>query len=358
MEPFFRPKTIQLQEQVVFAEQLFQLLKSGVPLLKSLEILYRSGDGSFSLKHKLVLLQKSIGAGVSFSLAIGKLSIFSGLELNLIDIGEKTGNLDIALQQVLHNLKLKQMIYKRIRSSLSYPLLVLAISGLLLVYLMTSVVPTFVDIFKSLDADLPLITQYLIGFSQNFVWIIGLIFIPLGMLLLGVTILYKTSLKYKYSVHRWCYKVPVITNIFSVLYQAHWSQQVGSLLASGMPLSEALAISSKKIGNLFFENACQIIFKDIEVGKSLSEALQHVKNLYPDPLFSGYMLQMVCIAEETGTLDQTFLQIAHIARQQFENKMDTILKILEPSLMLLLGLVIGVVVLALYMPIFQMGRSL
>ena len=333
-----------------FTRQLATLLHAGVPLLQAFGILNR-GDDKAALKAIIRDLHTQIEGGVALNQALRQHPEFDALYCNLIAAGELAGMLDTMLERLALHLEKSEALHTTIRSALIYPAAVLSIAGAVLVLILVFVVPAFQNIFASFNAELPWLTRWVIGLSEglqhNGPWLIGLILIGSWSLKQQV----RQRIHWRRYLHSLLLRMPIAGPLTRHACTARWTRTLATLFAAGVPLTEALEAVQGVTGHLLFQAATQGIQTQLIQGQALSHALENTKGLFP-----AMVVQMCAIGEESGALDHMLEKTADHYEREVDNTVARLSTLLEPFIMVVLGLLIGGLVMALYLPIFQLGQ--
>lgn len=334
-----------------FTVQLATLQNAGLPLVRSLKILEgQVRPGPF--KDVLISLTEDVEGGSALSEALAKHpAVFDRLFTNMVRAGEAGGVLDQILTRLAEFMEKSENIKSRIKEALTYPVLVMFFAVGILVFIMLVIVPKFNDIFDSFDQELPPITQFLIDFSSSFV--------TCWYLYLGLPILFYTGYKwalrgasFRYRRDSWVLKFPVFGDMTQKAIISRFSRTLGTLLRSGVPILEGLAIVKESIVNAVLEKAVGDVHDSIREGESIAPPLGE------SGLFDDLVVNMIDVGETTGTLDQMLLKIADTYDNEVDIKVSTLFKLIEPSIIIFLALVVGFIVLALFLPILKMLDTL
>ncbi len=333
-----------------FTRQLATLLHAGIPLLQALDIL-KGGENNATLKSMLIALHTDIEGGIALSHALRTHPNFDALYCNLIAVGELTGMLDVMLDRLANYLEKSEALRTTLRTALVYPSAVMSIATVVLILILLFVVPAFQNIFASFGAELPWLTRWVMAMSQG-LQEYGLI------LLMAVTAttwwtrqqLHK-RMHWRRHWHRWLLRIPVVGALSSDACTARWARTLATLFTAGVPLTEALEAIQDVTTNVLFQEATQSIRTQIIEGHALSQALESTKGLFPNML-----VQMCSIGEESGALDHMLVKTAEHYEREVESTVARLSTLLEPFIMVVLGLLIGGIVMALYLPIFQLGQ--
>lgn len=342
-------KKITNSDIAIFTRQMSTMLKAGVPLVQALGMV---ADG---LKHptleKLVKsIEEEVSSGTPFALTLKKHPrYFDDLYCNLIDAGEQSGALETLLARVATYKEKAEMLKKKIKKALTYPIAVLCIAGICTGILLVKVVPQFAETFSGFGAELPSFTLFVLGISESLqaTW-----WLYLGVII-GVSFLHKElvirSKKYLEIVDTLTIKIPVIGDILYSGVIARFARTLSTTFAAGVPLVEALESVSGAAGNVIYQRGILKIQEEVTGGTPLNVAMRQ-SNLFP-PL----ALQMTSIGEESGALDDMLERVANHYEAEVDDKVDNLTALLEPAIMAVLAVLVGGILIAMYMPIFQIG---
>lgn len=345
-----RQTTVHQRDIPRLTRQLATLLKAGVPLLQSLDLLDR-GETRTDLKALIRAIYSQIQSGVALSKALEHHAVFDALYCNLVAVGELTGRLDTMLERLAHHSEKSETLRRALRSALLYPCIVLAVAGVVLIVILVFVVPAFQSIFSSFGAELPWLTRGVIALSE---WAqrYGIYLIAAGTCIGGwPRHQFQKNTAWQVRLHRLWLHLPVAGVLTRHACTARWTRTLATLFVSGIPLTEALASLKGVTGNRSFETATAAIQANLMRGISLSQALEQSQGLFPPML-----IQMCAIGEESGALDQMLEKTAEYFEQEVDTTVAQLSTLLEPFIMVVLGLLIGGLVMALYLPIFQLGQ--
>lgn len=347
----FRPRHygVRSDDLVLFCRQLATLLGAGVTIMKSLDIISQQVS-SRRLYNIIRDLEKNMEAGLSFHDALAKHSnIFSELWINLAETGEASGNLAIILNRLASYLERNAGFRKRIISALIYPaILMLAGTGALL-FLTTRIIPTFAELFKGFNLTLPLLTKILIEASA---------FIRKYLLIMIVTVIIAFSFLRRYIRTRdgrrryenFQFKLPLFGEFFRGLVVERFSSEMSTLVESGVPLLYSLEIAEHSVGNLVMADIIRKIKEEVREGKPLNETLER------SGFFEPMVVQMIRIGEEIGELSQMFKRINSFYQEYVETFLNRFTTIFEPVMLVFMGVIIGILVIGMFLPIFQMTQ--
>lgn len=321
--------------------QLSTLLSSGVTLMEALSSISEENRGFW--KNMLVNIKERVAAGSSFSKALeGYEMIFPEFYVNMVAAGEASGNLDNVLSHLSDFLESQANLKSKVRASMVYPVFMICVGFVVLSFLFTFVIPKITKIFKDTESALPFITVVLITISdifQNYWWILA------GILLGGVFGLRRLKERNRLFVDRLILRLP--GNIIQSLYFGRFARTLGSLLEGGLPVLRALELSAKSIGNKALE------MKVIDAGRRVAEGARLSASLED---FPPMLLQLITTGERSGRLVEVLKNAADSYEEEFSRRVQNALSFLEPAMILLMGLIVGIIVLAVLLPIFQLNQ--
>jgi type IV pilus assembly protein PilC len=346
-------KTLRKEEQLHFSQQLLSLLHAGLPLLNAIELLYQSAPQSWLewIKDIYSHLKK----GNSFSHALKEQGGHFSIEfINLIRVSERSGDLTLALKTINKQLTEQIELRRKIQQALSYPVITLSTSFALVLVMMVWVVPVFKDVFAHFQADLPAPTRTLIAIStliQNF-----FIELLLGIILFLATFIaaWLKSSRIQKKCDGMALHIPIVGNLLRLATLTHWCRTLGHLLASGLPLPEALRITAQSSNHWLSHDFSAEVFKHLTRGWPLGDSLKKA-----DPtgaLCDIETLQLLRIGAESGSLPEMLNQRADTLGAKLSNQLNGLSQSLEPLLIILVGAIIGGLVVILYLPIFNLGQ--
>ncbi|MGY2298120.1 type II secretion system F family protein [Pseudomonas yamanorum] len=346
LAPLVKPADIAL-----FTRQLATLLKAGIALLQALDII---ADG-FENRHMRALVQslkQDIAAGSSLAIALQKQPrYFDELYCNLIAAGEQAGALEALLERVATHLEKSEQLKARIKKAMTYPMTVLAVATLVSAILLIHVVPQFQGLFAGVDAQLPGFTLGVISlseFMQHNWWVLILV---AGTGFAGLRKAYRSSTGFRHWLDARLLKAPVAGTLLKKSAIARYARTLSTTFAAGVPLVQALDSVAGATGNGLFKQAINRMRHDVSTGTQLNESMA-VSGLFP-----GMAIQMTAIGEESGTLDNMLEKVASHYEADVDNLVDNFTSLMEPLIMVVLGGIVGALVLAMYLPIFQLGTA-
>lgn len=346
-----RQKRITEKDIVLFTRQLATMMKAGVPLLQAFDITAK-GHNNPSMTKLLMQVRADVESGLSLGQAFSKRpKHFDKLFCNLIAAGEAGGVLEALLDKLATYKEKVMKIKSQIRSALIYPISIIAVAFIITAVIMIKVVPAFKELFSSFGADLPGPTLAVMWLSDQFVawwWLIfGLIF---GAIF-GTIYLLKNSLKAQERFDQLLLKLPVVGQIIRKAAISRWSRTLATLFTAGVPLVEALDSVAGAAGNYVYFLATKNIQADVSTGSTLTASMQRTG------LFPNMVVQMTSIGEEAGSLDDMLNKVADFYDDEVDTAVASMKSLMEPVIMVVLGVLIGGLVIAMYMPIFKMGEA-
>lgn len=343
-------KSISALDITFFTRQLATLIKAGIPLLQALEVI-ANGFEHARMRQLVTDLKQDIGAGISLAAALRKKpGHFDTLFCNLVDAGEQAGALDVLLQRVATYKEKTEALKKKIKKAMTYPIAVLLVALVVCTILLIEVVPKFQSIFDSFDAKLPAFTLWIIGVSKALqtygLWLLGGCFIALA----GLRQRYKHSVSLRHSLDRWLLKLPILGNLLHLSAIARFARTLSTTVAAGVPLLEALNSVAGATGNHVYTEAVLRLKQQVAAGSQIHVAMNAAG------VFPGMAIQMTAIGEESGTLDDMLGHVANYYENEVDTLVDNLTTLMEPAIMVVLGIMVGGLVIAMYLPIFKLGQ--
>lgn len=346
---FARTQPIKDKDITLFTRQLATMMKAGVPLLQSFDIVGR-GAANPSVQRLLAEIKADIEKGSSMNQAFSKHpKYFDTLFCNLVQAGEQAGILEGVLDRLATYKEKILAIKSKIKSALFYPAAVIVVAFIVTAAIMIFVVPAFKDLFSSFGADLPAPTLVVMAISDFFVAYWWLIFGVIGGGIYALLKLWKRSKPVQRFMDKLMLKLPVFGPIIEKATIARWTRTLSTMFAAGVPLVEALDSVGGASGNQLYVEATEKIRSDVATGTSLTVAMQGTNR------FPSMVLQMAAIGEESGALDSMLSKVADFYEAEVDDAVDALSSLIEPMIMVVLGTLIGGLVVAMYLPIFKMG---
>jgi type IV pilus assembly protein PilC len=339
------------RDVAIFSRQIATMMASGVPMVQAFEII-AGGQRNVRFKNMLTDVKQNIEGGAALHEAMAKYPVqFDELYRNLVRAGESAGVLDTVLDTVATYKERIESIKGKIKKALFYPIAVMVVAFLVMLILLIFVVPVFQNVFASAGVALPAFTQMVVTASEvmQHWWMIVL---PLLVaIVVGIIMAYKRSEKMQHAVDRASLKIPVIGNILRQSAIARFARTLGVTFAAGVPLVEALDSVSGATGSMVYGQAIRKMRDDVAVGHQLHLAMNQT-NLFP-----SMVTQMVSIGEESGSLDKMLFKVAEFYEEEVSNAVDSLSTLLEPMIMVIIGVLVGGMVIALYLPIFKLAGT-
>jgi type IV pilus assembly protein PilC len=337
------------EDIAVFSRQLATMLAAGIPLVQSFEIV-GAGHEKPAMQKLILDIKADIEGGTSLHEALGKRPLyFDDLYVNLVEAGEQAGALDSLLDKVATYKEKTEALKKKIKKALFYPTAVLVVAVIVTVVLLIFVIPQFESLFKGFGADLPAFTQAVINLSK-FVQTKG-VFLAVIVGAGFWTFFYfkKRSRKMREFLDRTALKFPIVGPILNKAAIARYARTLSTMFAAGVPLVEALDSVAGATGNIVYENAVMQMKDEVSTGQRLQRAMENT-NLFPN-----MVIQMIAVGEEAGALDEMSGKVATFYEAEVDNAVDAMSSLLEPLIMAILGVLVGSLVIAMYLPIFKLG---
>lgn len=343
---FHRIKT---KHVMVFTRQFATLIDAGLPIIKSLSILSEQVE-SVIFKEKIHQISKDIEAGGTLSDALAKHpKVFDNLYVNMVRAGEIGGVLEAVLNKIAEFLEKRQAIIGKVRSAMMYPLVVIVLAACIVAFILVFIVPKFKDIYDQLGAELPGPTQilvdagYILAHQTHWV-IIGLI------VLFFIFKKVNATREGKYRIDQAKLKIPVFGQLFRKTAIVRFSGTLATLITSGVPILQALDICRETSGNEVVTRALNDVYDSVREGESIHEPLSKCK------VFPPLVVHMVAVGEETGAIDQMLTKVAEAYEREVDDTVNALTSILEPVLIVFLGVIVGAIVIALYLPLFNIPK--
>lgn len=340
-----RPKDIAL-----FTRQMATMMKAGVPLLQSFDIVGR-GNPNASVTKLLNDIRQDVETGTSLSVAFRRHPMyFDALYCNLIEAGEAAGILETLMDRLATYMEKTEAIKSKIKSALMYPTSVVIVAFIVVTVIMIFVIPAFKEVFTSFGADLPAPTLLVMAISEFFVEYWWLIFGVLGAGGYFFMQAWRRSPKMQRAMDRMLLKMPIFGTLIDKSCVARWTRTLSTMFAAGIPLVEALDSVGGASGNSVFKEATDRIQNEVSTGTSLNVAMSNA-NVFP-----SMVLQMCAIGEESGSIDHMLSKAADFYEQEVDEMVAGLSSLMEPIIIVFLGGIIGGIVVAMYLPIFKLGQ--
>ncbi|MGZ8189648.1 MAG: type II secretion system F family protein [Methylococcaceae bacterium] len=352
-KPLFsaKAKPITPGDIAIFSRQLATMLGAGVPLVQSFDIIGK-GHENPGMQTLLLSIKADVEGGNTLAEALKKHPLyFDELFCNLVEAGEHAGVLETLLDKIATYKEKTESMKKKIKKALTYPIAVLVVAFIVTAILLLFVVPVFEDLFKSFGADLPAFTRMVINMSE---WLQEWWYIILAVIIVaGYVFSYfkKTSKKFNHFLDRMLLQLPIVGLIINKSAIARFSRTLSTMSAAGVPLVDALQSVAGACGNIIYAEAVMKMREDVATGQRLQFAMQQV-NIWPH-----MVQQMVAIGEEAGSMDAMLGKVADFYEEEVDNLVDNLSSLMEPIIMVVLGILVGGLIVAMYLPIFKMGSA-
>ncbi len=345
-----RGKKVTDKDITLFTRQLATMMKSGVPLLQAFDIVAKGTDNG-SVSKLFLDIKSDVETGTSLSKAFRKYPLyFDNLFCNLVGAGEAAGILDDLLDRLATYKEKMEAIKGKIKSALFYPISVLVVAFVVVAVIMLFVVPAFKEVFSNFGASLPAPTEFVIALSDVFTSYWYIIFGGIGGSVYFFMQAWKRSPRVQAIMDRLLLKAPIFGSVVRKATIARWLRTLSTMFAAGVPLVEALDSVGGASGNVVYLDATKKIQQEVSTGTSLTVAMNHA-NVFPN-----MVLQMAAIGEESGSLDSMLSKSADVFEREVDDAVESLSSLLEPLIMVILGVLIGGLVVAMYMPIFKLGQ--
>src|SRR3984957_2423579 len=339
------------QDIAVFARQLATMMSAGIPMVQAFEII---GNGHEKpAVQKLVLdIKANIEGGSTLHESLAKHPLyFDDLFVNLVEAGEHAGALETLLDKIATYNEKTEALKKKIKKALFYPIAVLVVAIIVTVILLIFVIPQFETLFKGFGADLPAFTQMVVNmskFMQHQGWVVGLV---VGGAIYGFMYFHKRSRNMRRFLDRMALKFPIIGPLLVKSAIARFARTLSTMFAAGVPLVEAMQSVAGATGNIVYEEGTLRMKDEVATGQRLQRAMENTG------LFPNMVVQMIAVGEESGSLDTMSSKVAEFYESEVDNAVDSMASLMEPMIMAVLGVLVGGMVIAMYLPIFKLGQA-
>ncbi len=344
---------IPTRDLVVFTRQLSTMIDAGLPLVRSLEVI-REQQPNAAFKVIIGKVKEDVEGGSSFADALEKHpKAFDSLFANLARAGEAAGVLDVVLQRLAIYLEKMDGIKRRIKGAMIYPAVVISVAVIVLAVIMIFVVPTFAELFKDLGTTLPSLTLVIVNVSTWLKSNIIYLLIAIVLTVIGISSLYSKSLKARRLMDGFLLKLWLVGNLLLKTVIARFCRTLATLTSGGLPILDGLEITAKSAGNIVVEEAIMDARKSVSEGQLLAEPLATRPKIFP-PM----VVQMISVGEQTGNLDDMLDKIADFYEDEVDVAVAAMLSALEPAMIFFLGCTVGVIVVAMYLPMFKLVATM
>ncbi len=348
--PFMAQK-VTGKDIIVFTRQFATMIDAGLPLVQCLELLSAEMENK-TFKKTLRAVKEQVESGSTFADALAKHpKVFDNLYVQMVKAGEIGGILDTILNRLALSMEKTERLKKQITSAMVYPAIILTVAVAVIGILLVFVIPMFEQMFADMGAELPTLTQYVVNLSR---WLIG----SYGWAWIGGTVIVLTAIFYavnsqpkgRFFLHSMYLKIPIIGDLISKTAVASFTRTLGTLISSGVPIMDGLDIVAAVSGNMVVEKELRYVKSSISEGKTLSDPLKESK------IFPNMVVQMIGVGEQTGALDAMLSKIADFYEEEVDDAVATLTSMMEPLLMVFLGVAVGAIAIAMYLPIFSMAN--
>lgn len=344
-----RKKKIVTKDIAVFSRQLATMMSAGVPLVQSFEIVGR-GHENPSMQELILGIKADVEGGSPLAESLAKHPLyFDELFCNLVQAGEQAGVLETLLHKIADYKEKTESLKGKIKKALTYPTAVVVVAVVVTAILLVFVVPQFEDLFKGFGAELPAFTQMVVNmsrFMRDYWYILLGVVVGAGFVLANLK---RRSVKFNHGLDRMILKMPIIGEIMRKAAIARFARTLSTMSAAGVPLVEALQSVAGATGNVVYGDAILQMRDEVATGHQLQLSMRQ-SNLFPN-----MVIQMVAIGEESGSIDSMLAKVADFFEEEVDNAVDALSSLLEPMIMAFLGVVVGGLVIAMYLPIFKLG---
>ncbi len=345
-----RQKSITTKDIAIFSRQLATMMKAGVPMVQSFDIVAQ-GHSNPSMSKLIYQVKATVEAGGTLASALAEHPAqFDDLFVNLVDAGEQSGALETLLEKVATYKEKSEALRTKIKKAMTYPITVLVVAVVVSAILLIFVVPTFAKMFASFGAELPAFTQFVVGLSNG---LVNNVWFFIGAIIAVIYAFKQAKIRskgFREFLDRLTLKLPAVGQLATNAILARFSRTLATMFAAGVPLVEAMVSVAGASGNIIYYRAIMQVRDDIASGTTLQVSLSQNKDLFPNML-----IQMVGIGEESGALDDMLDKVAEYYEEAVDDAVDNLTALMEPMIMAFLAVVIGGLVIAMYLPIFKMG---
>ena len=345
-----RKRRITQEDITVFTRQLATMMKAGLPLMQAFEIVAR-GHSNPSMTEMLMQVRSDVEQGSALGKSFSKYpKYFDRFYCNLVSAGESGGVLESLLDKLAVYKEKTQAIKKKVKTALAYPIAIIVVAIALIFIMMMFVLPAFKEVYANMGAELPSLTQLVMSLSDLFVdygWIMIILLIVLAF---GLYKLHEKSPTFQKRIDALILKLPIFGTIVRKATIARWARTTSTLFAAGVPLVEVLDSVAGASGNILYEEATQDIRAKVTQGLSLTSSMQSTD------MFPNMVIQMAAIGEESGSLDDMLNKAAEFYEDEVDNSVSRLSALMEPIIMVVLGSLIGILLIAMYLPLFNLGN--
>jgi type IV pilus assembly protein PilC len=348
--PFLKREKVKLKELAVYSRQLSVLIDAELPLMQSLNILAEQTKNKY-LRRVITSVREDVEAGSTLNQAKRKFpKAFDDLYCNMIASGEQSGSLDVMLRRLSEYIEKVVRLRSKVRQAMIYPSAIVIFAVLVAIFLLWKVIPVFASIFTELGAELPMLTAAVIGLSHFVSKYIIFIFLGIIGLVVGFRYFRKTE-QGRWVTDRWILRLPLFGELLRKVAISRITRTLSTLVSGGVPMLEALRITSATSGNIIIESSVMGARQKVAEGKSLTDAFKETGQ------FPFMLTQMVSVGEATGTLDEMLSKLADFYDEEVDASVSSLLSIMEPVLLIVVGGMVGSLVISMYLPIFSLMQQ-
>ena len=342
-----RRRGVKKRDLAIFTRQFSTMIDAGLPLVQCLDILSaQSEDANF--REIITEVMHDVEAGMTLAEALGRRpQAFDSLFVNMVDAGEAGGILDKILQRLATYIEKAEALKRKVQSAMTYPLVVLCVAGGATIFMLLCIIPVFADVFSDFGGELPLPTKIVVALSdllKNTWWLIGGVIFGL---IVALKRYYKTEGGAR-RIDKALLKIPVMGDLILKSCVARFTRTLGTMISSGVPILAGLEITARTAGNKIIEDAVQATKTSIREGETIARPLKESK------VFPPMVVQMISVGEETGALDKMLEKIANFYDEEVNTAVDTLTSIIEPVMIVVMGLMVGGMVVSMYLPMFKL----
>ncbi len=334
----------------IFSRQMATMMSSGVPLVQSFDIIGQ-GHANQAMQKMIMAIKADVEGGSTFANALSKFPLyFDTLFVNLVNAGEQSGALETMLEKLATYKEKTEALKAKVKKAMTYPIAVMVVAFVVTAILLIFVVPQFKDVFSSFGAELPAMTLFVIAlseFMQAYWWVFV---VSIGIFAYAYKHMHAKSASFRKGVDRLTLRIPIIGEISTKSAIARYARTLETMSVAGVPLVEAMDSVAGATGNIIYRDACKVIKDDISGGTQLQTSMKSTG------LFPNMVIQMVSIGEEAGSLDFMLSKTADFYEAEVDNLVDNLTSLMEPMIMAVLGILVGGLIVAMYLPIFQLGN--
>jgi type IV pilus assembly protein PilC len=348
--PFLKREKVKLKELAVYSRQLSVLIDAELPLIQSLNILSEQTKNKY-FKRVINSVREDVEAGSTLNQAKRKFpKAFDDLYCNLVASGEQSGSLDIMLRRLAEYIEKVVRLRSKVRQAMIYPVAIVIFAVLVAIFLLWKVIPVFASIFQELGAQLPALTAFIVALSRFVSNYIHFIFIGLVALVVGFRYFRRTK-QGRWMTDRWILKIPLFGELLRKVAISRITRTLSTLVSGGVPMLEALKITSSTANNVLLEAAMMDVRQKVSEGQSLTDSMKQTGH------FPFMLTQMVSVGEATGTLDEMLTKLADFYDEEVDASVSSILSVMEPVLLIVVGGMVGSLVISMYLPIFSLMQQ-